>query len=687
MFCKNCGSENAEGVKFCANCGAVMAADEQEGNETVVVTQEAPVVEEAPVIEEAPVVEAAPAQESAPVAVAVAEPAQEEQILGKKGRGGAIAIIAAAAVAVVALIVAAVLLLPRLFGAPLMCVYLTDDNELMYISKFNGKAEAKEITDEEVDSVLFSENGKYIYYYEEESDELYVIKTSDIGKKKADPEKIASDVYDASVLKTGDLLYEKEDGEIRVFDGKDSYKLVKESVGGYYNEDDNCYYYTTWEDNSYTLYRIPVEEDADEEELLEGFHELYSSYDDETLVYGVQEEDGTYTVYSAKRGEKGDKILKDLREEPVGVSAYGEDITIYYYEYEEAQFCLYDFVTDELRSSDQNIKEPSTSDYKTYNYSYWGGYYTTDWDAYYEAYDKWYAKDMRDDIRNELENTMYTKEYRTLHCYENGNDTVIAEDIGGTTWGNMGSVMFYYKEKRDIVPTVDVSELYYAGEVEYYMDFTGDVLYQNVNGKESEFEDTGKFDAFSEYYGYGLSVIPVSESEVALWDTANYEERPLWIYTIKDNELTDGDKIADKVVGVSGGSYEGKSGLFFYEKVEEKDGYDAQGDFVFYADGDFVDVAEEADVVRIMTDSDLIVKTCDRKDGEYTLCVIEKGDETEIVDDAQQHYVLESDDIIYVSGDDLHYWNGKESVRIAKDVQYVWLNEYAAGSSYICYGW
>ena len=44
MFCKNCGSENAEGVKFCTSCGSPMGTDTAP---EVVQTQEAPVTEAA----------------------------------------------------------------------------------------------------------------------------------------------------------------------------------------------------------------------------------------------------------------------------------------------------------------------------------------------------------------------------------------------------------------------------------------------------------------------------------------------------------------------------------------------------------------------------------------------------------------------------------------------------------------
>ena len=694
MFCGNCGAKNEDGVKFCAECGTAMETAEQEVADAAVVVGGEPAEAETAVVEQEVVAESAPqesAAESAPVAapVAVEEPVQKEKILGKKGRGGAIAIIAGAAVLLIGLIVAAILLLPRLFGAPLMCVYLTEDNELMYINKFNGKGEAKEITDEYVDEVYFTEDGKYIYYSEDKKDTLYVIKTSEIGGKKVKPEKIASDAWIVGITEKNELIYEKDDGSVHVYDGKDSYKLVKESGYGSYSEKDGFYYYTIWEDGATSLYRIKVDEDAKKEKLLEDAYSIHSAYNADTLVYTECNDDGTYTVLSAKRGEKAEKILKNLENAPVDVQVNGDELTIYYYENEEVEYCLYDFVIDDLRESDKYITEPSTSDYQKYTYSYWSGYYwTTDWDAYYEAYDEWYYKVHRDELRVELEEYEYTREYKNLHCYKNGTDTVIAQDVG-SSWGRYDSALFYFKDVRVAEPVVNIVDIWSAYDVTYYLDFTGDVLYYTLNGVESEFEDADKFAAFDSY-GYGLTVYSISDTELAMLDHSNYYdsgECPLWVYTIKNNKLTDGEKLVNKTFDATVGTYEGTTGLFFYDNHKDKNDSSTEGDLIFYANGECTEVAEDTDWVRIMSDSGLVVKSCDRKNGEFTLCIVEDGDETEVADDVQSIRILKSDDIIYIAGDDLHYWNGKDSVRIAKDVQDLWVNQSARGNSYSCYSW
>ena len=92
MFCGNCGAKNEDGVKFCANCGAVLAAEQEKtANGTVVVNEERE-ESEIVVVQETAVVEAmVPAASETVVAV------QEEKVLGKKGRGAAVAIIAGAA--------------------------------------------------------------------------------------------------------------------------------------------------------------------------------------------------------------------------------------------------------------------------------------------------------------------------------------------------------------------------------------------------------------------------------------------------------------------------------------------------------------------------------------------------------------------------------------------------------------
>ena len=185
-----------------------------------------------------------------------------------------------------------------------------------------------------------------------------------------------------------------------------------------------------------------------------------------------------------------------------------------------------------------------------------------------------------------------------------------------------------------------------------------------------------------------ISVYPISEDEVAL--CSSYSEngaRDVWSYVIRNNQLTDGELIAEDACNIRTGLYEDTAALFFYEDVEDAGDYSYEGTLTCYVNGDCVEIAEDANYVQMVSDSDMIVQTGAEEDDAYTLVVLKKGDDEEIAEDVSTHEITEDENIFYISEDDLYYWNGKESVRIAKDVEGFVINNSASYSGFSCYRW
>ena len=71
------------------------------------------------------------------------------------------------------------------------------------------------------------------------------------------------------------------------------------------------------------------------------------------------------------------------------------------------------------------------------------------------------------------------------------------------------------------------------------------------------------------------------------------------------------------------------------------------------------------------------------QEGNVELALLKDGQLTTISDEVSGFcYFLDGTQVLYGSDSDLYLWNGKESVRIARDVLRVWVSAEAGYSSY-----
>ena len=400
MFCKNCGREIPENARFCGGCGTPVSRPEE-----IPVQPESPAE---PIVPPAEPVPAAPQEPrepeeprenippesgpepvvddltaaleppAAPVPVAVA-PVPEVQpiaqpgfqeggkppILGRKKGRGTVLILLAAVLAVIALVVAVVTLLPSMGGGKENVVFRTGDEELMFRKDLKAKTEAEELTDDLASWVRFSPNGKYLYFMEYDSStgngDLFRIEVSKIGRKDASPEKISSNVSTYDLLSNGNALYLRGSGsdkQLRLYDGKDSYKLAS-GLGSYsVNAAETYAYYseTDSSDGSRTFYRVEIKENGEKEKLLKDYDEL-DYFGDDLLVYRKAGEpldewgSTAYDVYSQVPGGDKTKLVSDAAS-VFGVAVSGGKVSFTYLTAETESHTLYDFVSDSLAVAD-----------------------------------------------------------------------------------------------------------------------------------------------------------------------------------------------------------------------------------------------------------------------------------------------------------------------------------------------
>lgn len=728
MFCKNCGNEVAENTRFCNACGTPIEQvaeqpAEQYGEQPVEQYVEQPVAEDCG-------------------AAAVQEPTA---VGGKKLGGKTIAVLAGCVVVAILLIIGVAKLFSGMGGGDAVYTYVNDDYELMYLENLKAKTEPVEITDEanENASVRLSKDGKYMYflgtdnpeYYDSEMT-LYYIQVSKLGKKDAKPEKISSGVVDYIVLDKGMVLYAKADSgyQLRLFDGKDSSKLVSDVEDYSVNADQTYVYYTERdnEDNTISLYRIPLKKDGEKERLLKGASAIYSDYDAETLVYGeyndpysdglYNPEDDNYTVYSCAPGGEKTKLVKDALS-VYGLTVDGKKVSFYYTTRQNEETTMYDFFTDKSKADDEELLNSSISYPNWSDYSVWdvyedgqGGYYYESyngirydldssyvvadyWDArdaardqadrlYDQAYEEYYAlsdqidaAQWRNNLRDYLQNNVMEVEYFNLHKFEGGNATEIAANINPGYFRVLpfNGIFLYQKLESDETILGDVSELEYYDHA-YDLVYSGEtqsVWYQNVGGVESLLNmDLDEDETLSI-----SSTFVLNDKEVVL--NAQVDgEWSLRSFKIGKNELTYSDVITDEdYTGVRKGvDAKDNEVLYYYLDVEiNNDGFE-YGDLICYSDGKETQVAKEIAGYYLLDDSntEYVLGEYEYEKGRLIaeLSILKNGKTVSVSDEVEAGSItfLDGKQLMYMSDGDLYLWDGSEDRKIAEDVlaYFVW---------------
>lgn len=728
MFCTQCGAQLTEDARFCTQCGAAVNRTEE------------PTAAEEPTIVEEPSVQAPEEVSPAPVEEPTPEP--------RKKPGKLLWIIAAAVVVLALLAVGIVLFASGGRDTSEMVAYVTDDYELMFLKNTREKTEAVELSDEANASAVLSaaSDGKYLYFreYDEPDDYSYEgttlmrMEIAEIGKEGAKAEKIDSDVAGFWGLDNGGLFYYKWDDDynfdIYIHNGEQKTRLTKDAGGWDADDAREFLYYTEEDEDTCTLYRIPLSGEGTKETLLKGVSEIWSDWDAEILVYGeYDEEEGGYTVYTCTPGggEK-EKVLENVAS-VLGVNTEGGKVSFYYTTRNYREQTLYDMVTDTCADSDAAILKKGYPDYPDYPYQYEyeayylvddgyryigyetgsgvevlfeNGFTTTDWDeavdlaismsearweaaqseyntaaAEYEkgvtAYDQ---AQQRQYLREDLKNWDYSTESYALYQYKDGESVKLADEVLFDSCASLPEegIFLYQKVTGRSGKVADIEELEYSDEVyELLESQAGDedpVWYVNVGGTESELDfDTRKVQSVSDLY-----LLEGKDVLIRVWDG---ETSVLESYTLAESGLTFAKAVSDDADYIWSGSFEGKEALYFMEEYDEER---CEGDLICFADGQRREIVRNVCNAYFLKDGGVAYALGEREPLDDYSAVYElqvkQGDKwVAVADDCQKYIqILDSERVLYISDDDLYLWDGKENRRIARDVLSVW----AVGAEY-----
>lgn len=621
-------------------------------------------------------------------------------------------------------------------------MYLADLKEKTQALELTDEADGSKTT------VRFSPDGKTVYFTDSDRS-LYHIAVSEL-KKGGRPERISRDVSSFFLLDDGRLLYSEFNGEskLSLYDGKESFRLIRGYNEYRLSQDQKAIYYTQLDemDGTLSLYKMALTKDAQEERLLKGASSILTDYDADLLVYTVTDAGSddvggnNMTIYSCTPGGDKTKLVSDVYSYSVtGVKSEGGKADFYYYVQDVEKRTLYDFVTDATAEadsatldagepayphsygyspSDYNILDDTTIEYYT-EVDGWhllnvssllSADYPTAYDVYmntyniealaredaqanYDAamadydqrYETWYAAQDREWIRESLKEEQYDQtSYSLYHYTGEGKGDPIATALQFIAPSAPFDGVFLY-QKVDVKggKVADVADLSYAGEVRDLLGSGGGdgPWYQNVGGKESELD----LDGVSSIYG--VYVLDGKEVVLDLYDEDGVSM--LQSFSLGQDALTFTSTIVeDDFAGPYWSRSSGKDALYLFTDVTSDRNYNTAGDLCVYQNGKLETVAQEVYGAYLLDESGAtyVISDIDSSDARE-LALLKDGKPASITDEMEgAPTFLDGGQVLYLADGDLTLWDGKESRRIARDVERVWTSASRPYSAYSPYG-
>lgn len=307
-------------------------------------------------------------------------------------------------------------------------VYVTDEKDLMVMSPAMNKPLKIESNFDDSVEVVYANNSakKFIY---EKNDSIYYY---DVKKKKST--KIGSDVSDV-IFSTDDkkILFIDKDDNLYVSNIKDKDKLDSDvdSIIAVTNK------YVIYKKDGSLYYRNFKKKNADKTKITNDYKSAKLSEDEKTVLYSIYE-DGTYDyhTYTLSNG-KSTKVINDA----YALFDYDDNFKEFVYGVKKtsATVDLSNILDDDKKSSDENLKECTYSDYLLDKCT------EEEYDAYY---DEKYDVSTRNSIREYIEDNNSTETKYDVYYVKSKKDAeLIATDVDSVVEANYGKKEIVYTKK------------------------------------------------------------------------------------------------------------------------------------------------------------------------------------------------------------------------------------------------
>ena len=437
-----------------------------------------------------------------------------------------------------------------------------------------------------------------------------------IGSKK-DSEKIDSDVESFEVEESGMVIYQKRNGALYAWDGKEKTKLDSDVEFYRVAKEGGPVIWTIRDGEDYKLYYQKPGKKGEKKKLENGVEDIAGTNDDFSRIIIIKNE-AVYLI--EKQGEKK-KLAGDVLDVK-GLNA--DDLTFYYTVEAEQTMTAADYVTDDIG--------PNT--YDSYR-----------WDR------------LREDLRlREMEDG--TKEL----YYFNGKEKQLISSRMKQIYFSGKSALIYGQPEEEDIPKMRLSEISSAGDVERYVrEAQGNMEICLTVGTESKALNADSLQTFKNDNDKKLIY--------ALEGSSDSEEKDL--VSINYGKSAFGEiKTVDEDVESVEGLFEGS--IYYYKDLDR---YGYSGDL--YRDGEMVISDVACGSVVAAPDSDKVVCITDGSMNKRrgTLTVVGGKKAENIADDVTFYDVIGEKSILMLTDynldrnrGDLKYFGGKEPKMVDSDV-------------------
>jgi len=317
-----------------------------------------------------------------------------------------------------------------------------------------------------------SSDGKTIFFFDKVTEEGGNLYYRRINKSNKEPKKIAENVSEFVLDEKADCVTYLKEGTLYQFNMKKSQKLVEEVEDFYVSEDAKTIVYLNSDDEIYFKGKAKSAEKIDS---------------DITRIVNVSEECDTVhylkddTLYQKQMGRDKVKIASDVYSVPK-VYESGE---LYFLVEETREFVLKDYVEDDMKEKDAEMKEPKASDYKDDN-------------EYQDAYYEYYERQEREELRLQLEDGMLETSTYELFYYNGKKAVSVAKGTAsGVDVAEDTAVAVYAVYDKAKTEKVKLSEVDYMFEIEDLVEealFASSKCYVAVGKKSSEIQQKNAYD-------------------------------------------------------------------------------------------------------------------------------------------------------------------------------------------------
>lgn len=623
MKCKQCGAEIADDSIFCPECGARCEGERNNGSYSQMIF--------------------CPNCGQSLEAGSVFCPNCGQPIEGGTGKKGldkkkliTMGVLAAgAAVILIAAVGVGRMILGAVFSGggdevynKTRLLYVKDDS-IYYADLKKLKKDPVEYTDELRDGTVTSfsglisasqkavltKDGKYCFY-PERIDEMGTFRLMRIktGNDK-DSEKVDSNVYSYTVLDSGNVVYQKDNGSLYIWDGEEKTKLESDAAFYQVSEDDSSIlWYTYGDDGKYDLYYKKLNKKDEGVRIESNIIGDCRGNKDFSRLYFKKNDD----FYMIKNQKDKVKLADDI------YAVFGLDTekgTFYFTKILDQERPAWDFVIDDIGAGE--------------NTYYW------------------------DRLRNDLSVWTILWDGKELYYFNGEKEELIAEQVYDIPAFCRDGVIFT-KDEDEEDPQIRLSQISYARDVE-------DFLRERREKADICLASKTKVSQLDMDY---LSYFQTDEDNGLIYalegDSEEEEKTLLSINCKKEGDIKTVDEDVEKVEGIFNGS-------IYYFKDMDRDLY--SGDLCCDGETLLSDVAYGS--VTEVPDSSMVVCIVDGDEDDHigTLVSLKNGKDKKIADDVYCFDIMGEKSIVMLSdydmdrqNGDLMYFQGKKTSLIDSDV-------------------